>query len=274
MQQKTISKEILLSGIGLHQGKLVRMRLLPAPENQGIVFRRIDLPGRPGILASYKNIVSSHRGMVMASGEATVATTEHLMAAFWSAGIDNVTVEIDGSEVPAMDGSALPLTVSINQAGTTNLGATKSPLIAKKAFTIKENQSEISVSPYRGLRITFMVDYPGVGAQSFVFDEKTEFESEIAPARTFGYLQEVEALKAKGLALGAGMENALVLDREKGYVNVPRFPDEPVRHKILDLLGDLYLTGKNVHAEIKATRSSHQLNLVLANKLMESASAE
>jgi UDP-3-O-[3-hydroxymyristoyl] N-acetylglucosamine deacetylase len=270
VKQRTIAREIMLDGIGIHRGQKTFIRLIPAKINSGIVFRRIDLPTRPEIAASYKNLLGTNRGVTLGSPVVSISTVEHLLAALSALGIGNLIVEVDGAELPVFDGSALPIVEAIKAAGIVDLASEAPQIIIKKSFTVKENQSEITVSPYHRFRISFMVDYPKIGVQKFIYEEGiADFASEIAPARTFGYAHEVEALHAKGLGLGASMENALVLDREKGFINSPRFADEPVRHKILDIIGDLSLVGKKIAGEFKASKSSHQLNLVLARKIGE-----
>jgi len=270
MKQKTIAREVMLSGIGIHRGKESLIRLLPAKENTGIIFRRIDLPSRPEIKASAKAVIGTERGVTLGSPKALVTTVEHLLSALYWLGINNLIVEVDSPEIPVFDGSALPIVKAINEAGIVEQSSEIPLLTIKTAFSIKENQSAIRVSPYHRFKISFMVDYAGIGEQEFTFEEGiTDYASEIAPARTFGYLSEVEALHSKGLGLGASMDNALVLDHDKGFVNTPRFPDEPVRHKILDFIGDLSLTNKRIAGKFEAVRTSHQINLILANKLGE-----
>lgn len=259
MKQKTISKSFTLSGKGLHFGKDSSLFFSPAPPNTGIYFIK---DGRK-IPALVNHVVETRRGTAVDG----IAVVEHLLAAVYGLGIDNLQIEIKGDEPPALDGSALPYLESLQRAGIIEQKELKNFLILKQPIKIIEEEASLEVLPYRGFKVDFVVNFPGVGEQRYIFDsEKISFEKEIAPARTFGYIEEYEMLKEQGLALGASFENALVLGKD-GYINTPRFPDETVRHKILDLMGDLALLGRPLLAEVKAIKSGHKLNIELVRRL-------
>jgi UDP-3-O-acyl N-acetylglucosamine deacetylase len=258
-RQKTISQPFRLEGIGLHSGKPARLFFSPSPENSGIVF----IHERKRIPARFDGIVDTTRGTSLPG----IAVVEHLLSAVNGLLLDNLLIEVEGPEIPNFDGSALPFVEALERAGVSAQREPKDYLTAEPVKII-EGESSLEAMPYRGLKIDFMVDFPAVGRQRFIFDSETQdYKKEIAPARTFGYLEEYERLKQRGLAFGASLENALVLDKN-GYVNQPRFPDEIVRHKILDLIGDLALAGRPLRAEIIAVKSGHAHNLELLRRLV------
>lgn len=261
MKQKTISTLSRLSGRGLHSGQESLLFFSPAPANSGIFFIK---EGRK-IPALVEHVRETRRGTSLDG----IAVTEHLLSAIFGIGIDNLQIEIKGDELPAMDGSALPYVEALLRAGITEQKELKNPLIIEQPIKVVEDAASLELFPYRGFKIDFMVDFPGAGKQRCSFDfQKGDFIKEIAPARTFGYIEEYELLKQRGLARGASFENTLVLGKD-GYINTPRFPDEIVRHKILDLLGDLALSGRSLLAEVKAIKSGHKLNIELARRLAQ-----
>jgi UDP-3-O-[3-hydroxymyristoyl] N-acetylglucosamine deacetylase len=260
MKQKTISQPFTLSGIGIHSGKDTTVKVSPAPADHGIIF----LKNNKKVPAQVGRVKKTKRGTSLDG----IAVTEHFLAAAYGLGLDNLAVEVRGDELPILDGSALPLAEAFEQAGIIEQAAEKQPLSTYQPINLKDGDASLEVRPYRGFKVDFMVDFPVAGESRLSFDLiQWDFKKEIAPARTFGYIEEYELLKQQGLGLGASMENALVLSRD-GYLNTPRFKDELVRHKILDLLGDLALLGRPIEAEIKAVRSGHKLNIELVRRLV------
>jgi len=260
-KQQTISKPFSLSGIGLHTGKSVSLSFSPAPENSGIFF----VKDQKKIPASIDQVKNTKRGTSLAG----IATTEHLLAAIYGLGIDNLQIKIAGEELPALDGSALPYLEAFCANGLAKQSEDKKFLRVKKNIKIIDGDAFIVVMPYHGFKVDFMIDFRGVGKQHFVFDSSSNtFKDEIASARTFGYIEEHDALKEQGLAQGASLENALVLGKE-GYINAPRFPDELVRHKILDLIGDFALLGQPLLAKVKAVKSGHKLNIGMVRRILK-----
>jgi UDP-3-O-acyl N-acetylglucosamine deacetylase len=259
MKQKTIRKPFRLSGTGIHSGKISSLFILPAPAGSGIHFIK---EGKK-IPARAAQIKETRRGTSLDG----IAVTEHLLATAFGLGIDNLEVEITGSELPILDGSALPYVEAFESAGIIEQAADKKPLAPHQPVNLKDGDASLELRPYRGFKVDFMVDFAGAGELRFSFDLfQGDFKREVAPARTFGYIEEYELLKEQGLGRGASFENALILGKD-GYLNKPRFPDEMVRHKILDLLGDLALLGQPLEAEIRAVKSGHKLNIKLVRIL-------
>jgi UDP-3-O-acyl N-acetylglucosamine deacetylase len=257
---------IIIEGIGLHSGQPVKVKIKPAPPGSGIIF--VHEGNR--IPATIDQLKSTERGTCLNG----IAVVEHFLSAAYGLGAYDLEVDVEGDELPALDGSALPWVEAIQ-----NLDSRKPCLPAgrqsaehrtlKRPIKINEGGASIEALPYHGFKVSFMVKFEGFGEQTLVFDpEKQSYIKEIAPARTFGYLEETEELKRRGLALGASLGNALVLGKN-GYVNKPRFPDELVRHKILDLIGDLALLGQPLRAEIRAVCSGHKLNTDLVRRIPE-----
>jgi len=248
-----------VKGIGLHSGQPVEVDLQLAPAGAGITF---SLNGKK-IAARLENLKETRRGTSLAG----IAVVEHFLSAAYSLGYYDLEVSVQGDELPALDGSALPWVVALEKLG---LPAKKTvPFLVGGSFSVSDANASLSVSPYNGFKVDFVVNFEGLGEQRFLFDAaKHDYKAEIAPARTFGYLEEYEALKKNGLALGAGYDNALILSRN-GYVNEPRFPDELVRHKILDLIGDLALLGQPIKGSFQAVRSGHRLNCELLRRLLQ-----
>jgi UDP-3-O-[3-hydroxymyristoyl] N-acetylglucosamine deacetylase/3-hydroxyacyl-[acyl-carrier-protein] dehydratase len=298
--QRTIKKPASLSGVGLHTGNQTTVTFKPAPVDHGIVFVRTDLPGSPEIPADIDHVIDITRGTTLKKGEAKVYTVEHVLATLAGLELDNLRVELDSSEPPVGDGSASPFVEAILKAGIQQQDSPKNYLeIDTPLFYSEGNRGiDLVVVPSDDLRITFMVDYrnPALGTQytSLVSLEK-EFVEEFAPARTFCFFHELEQLYREGLAKGGSIHNALVICDENncearieelkqmygvkedifigktGILNdVPlRFPNEPCRHKALDLLGDLYLLGVPLKGHVLAARSGHAANVALVRKLRE-----
>ncbi|MBU0672486.1 MAG: UDP-3-O-acyl-N-acetylglucosamine deacetylase [Candidatus Margulisbacteria bacterium] len=261
MKQKTIKSPFKLAGIGLHTGEQTSLQVSPAAPNSGIIFIKA---GRK-IPAKVNQVKETKRGTSLDG----IAVTEHLLAAIFALGIDNLEIEIKGGELPAMDGSALPFVEALEKAGIAEQTLNKNHLTVQQPLRLTAGEAALEALPYNGFKVDFMVDFPGIGEQHCSFELENEaFKKRIAPARTFGYIEEYELLKEQGLARGASFDNALVLGKD-GYLNPPRFPDELVRHKILDLIGDLALLGQPLKAWIKANKSGHQLNIELVRRLTQ-----
>jgi UDP-3-O-[3-hydroxymyristoyl] N-acetylglucosamine deacetylase/3-hydroxyacyl-[acyl-carrier-protein] dehydratase len=298
--QRTIKKPASLSGIGLHTGNQTTITFKPAPKNHGIVFVRTDLPESPEIPADIDHVTDITRGTTLERGKAKVCTVEHVLAALAGLQLDNLRVELDSSEAPVGDGSALPFVEAILRADIEVQDSPKDYLeIDTPLFYSEEDRGiDLVVVPSDDLRITFMVDYrnPALGTQyTSLVSLENEFVEEFAPARTFCFFHELEELYKEGLAKGGSIENALVICDEDnceakieklkelygvkeeifvgktGILNdVPlRFPNEPCRHKALDLLGDLYLLGVPFKGHVLAARSGHAANVALVKKLRE-----
>jgi UDP-3-O-[3-hydroxymyristoyl] N-acetylglucosamine deacetylase len=270
--QRTLKKEIICSSIGLHTGRKVNMHIKSAPVDTGIVFVRKDLPGTKSIPAEYDRVCDTTLATSLGVDGVTVATVEHILSAFCGMGLDNAIVELDSFEVPIMDGSALPFVTLLKEVGTHVQGKTKKLLVIKKPVSVKESDGSAILLPADEFKITYEIDFKhsAIGKQSYSMtfsDEK--YEREICAARTFGFLSEVEYMQAKGLALGGSLKNAIVLDDNK-IINKEglRFPDEFVRHKILDAIGDLFLLGMPIIGHFVAHKSGHRLNNLLLKQLM------
>lgn len=270
MQQATVGKTVTYTGVGLHSGRDVTIALKPAGVNTGIIFIRTDLPGLPQVSAVAGNVTNAMRATTLENEQAKVFTVEHLLAAFYAMGIDNCMVEINSVEPPVADGSALPFVRLIEEAGRVEQDAECKLVCVTEAQTIRVDDKFITILPYDGLRITFtsINSHPMLGVQFGDYEITREvFVQEIAPARTVGFMHEVEQLQAQGLALGGSLENVVVYDDEKVLTPL-RFADELVRHKILDVVGDLALAGR-IKGHIIAVKSSHAINTALAKKIVE-----
>jgi UDP-3-O-[3-hydroxymyristoyl] N-acetylglucosamine deacetylase len=270
--QQTLKDKLEFSGVGLHSGKTITMTIRPAEAETGIVFHRVDLNPPVSIEAIAANVVNTRLSTTIGKDGAAVSTIEHLMAALYGCGMDNAHIDIDGQEVPIMDCSAAPFITALEKAGTKILSRPRKYLVVKKAVTIVDGDKKVTITPSRYFRISFDMrfNHPVVSNQfkSMKFDEDT-FGTEYAPARTFGFLAEVETLKANGLARGGSLENAVVIGDE-GILNEEglRFEDEFVRHKILDSTGDFYLAGYRILGHIKAFKSGHDLNHKAVTELL------
>lgn len=264
IQQRTLKSSIGCSGVGLHSGVRVAMKLHPAPVNTGIVFKRIDLVGGGAeIPARWDHIADSRMCTVIAAENGvSVATVEHLMAAFYGMGIDNALIELNGPEVPAMDGSAAPFIFLIECAGVVDQPLPRKVLRVLRPVIYRNGTKEVALVPTKtGLSIDFEIDFaaPAVGRQSCSFEiGRDVFKTEISKARTFGFLADVTALREAGLARGGSLENAIVVDGDR-VLNEDglRHTDEFVRHKALDAVGDLYLTGYRIIGAFRGVCSSH-----------------
>ena len=271
--QRTLKRQISCAGIGLHSGQKVTLTLKPAAAGTGIRFRRTDL--NVEIPASVSEVSSVQHATVLGKAGATVETVEHLLAALVSAGVDNVVVELNHREVPIMDGSSAPFLYLLQEAGIKKLAANRKFLKILKPVQIATGDKRIAIYPSDHFKVSYTIsfDHPLLRHQSRT-ERITEqsFAESIAPARTFGFLKEVETLRQNGLALGGSLENAIVIG-DAGVLNALRFEDEFVRHKILDAVGDLALVGHPIIGHVVAHRAGHQLHTALAAKLLEERDA-
>ena len=269
--RRSITTQAVVRGTGLHTGAATEATFLPAPPGRGIVFRRTDLSGTPEVPARLTEVEAVERRTAIGRGEATIHTVEHLLAAVAAHQIDDLTIELSGPEPPILDGSVLPYFEALANAGPTDIGGEAVVLSVQAPFTVTEGDSAYIVAPAKALRLTVTVEWPHplIGRQTGTYDlTAAAFAAELAPARTFGFTSEVAQLQAKGLIKGASAANAIVLD-ERGVANGGklRWPDEFVRHKAADIVGDLALTGARVRAHVVATRPSHGGNVELARAL-------
>jgi UDP-3-O-[3-hydroxymyristoyl] N-acetylglucosamine deacetylase len=276
VQRKTINTSVGITGIGLHSGIYTKVELHPVPAGQGITFVRADLNGLriPALQAS---TTALDHATTVGKDDVAVGTVEHLLSAIMACGITDVDIHIDGPEVPIVDGSALPFMHLIDAAGVRELPAQIPVLRITEPIEITEGDKSIRITPSNRLVLKYKIDFdhPTIGKETFHFDfEHDNFLKKIAPARTFGFMRDVEKLRAAGLARGGSVENCVVLD-DRGVVNGPlRFKDEFVRHKILDLLGDLALIGRPIVGEITAHRAGHAMHSRFVEKILRFAASE
>jgi UDP-3-O-[3-hydroxymyristoyl] N-acetylglucosamine deacetylase/3-hydroxyacyl-[acyl-carrier-protein] dehydratase len=302
-KQHSLRTSATVSGVGLHTGEPVRLTLNPAPTGHGLKFQRTDLPGQPVIEADADLVVSTARGTTLGKGDARVNTTEHVLAALYAMGVDNCLIQLDGAEVPIMDGSALQFVEAIEQAGMQEQDALRNwwTLSEPIWFETEERGTEMLGVPAPGgeFRLTVMVDYnsPVLGTQHATMYRNSEFKAEIAPCRTFVFLRELEQLAKAGLIKGGDLDNAIVLEdreditkddlkalaksigreyrdveiRRNGVLNTTdlKFLNEPARHKLLDIIGDLALVGRPIRGHILAARPGHFGNTTFAKKLKD-----
>lgn len=268
--QTTLKTAVSIEGVGLHSGHPVRAHFRPAPPDHGLVFLRRDYPETP-IPALLKSAATFDYATTLSAGGVSIGTVEHVLSAAVGEGLDNCRIEIEGPEVPILDGSALPFVRLFHAAGFARQAAFVRPLALTEQVEVSRGDRYVRFSPDGpGLTITYEIDFPhpAVGRQELTFAVRPEeYSSRIAPARTFGFARDVEKLRARGLARGGSLQNAVVLN-ENGIVSGPlRFRDEFVRHKILDLLGDLALLGHPLHGHIHARKAGHALHIEFAREL-------
>jgi UDP-3-O-[3-hydroxymyristoyl] N-acetylglucosamine deacetylase len=273
--QRTLRRTVHCTGIGLHSGQRVKVFLKPAPADYGIRFQRTDLAGTE-IPAHISHLgAQQHLQTSLVSGHAAVDTVEHLLAALRSLGIDNACVELDHSEVPIMDGSSAPWVYLIQDAGVKELASPRKSIQVLRQVHVQQGDKRIAVYPSDRFKISYTIrfDHPLLRHQQKTLDlDEQVFIDEIAPARTFGFLKEVEMLRQRGMALGGSLENAIVLG-ETGVLNPLRFEDEFVRHKILDVLGDLALVGHPILGHLVVHRGGHALHTAFAAELLRQRDA-
>ena len=270
--QRTLNKEITCASVGLHTGRKVRMTIKPAGVDAGIVFVRTDLAQHSFIKADMYNVSDTHLATTIGTNGARVSTVEHLLSAFSGMGLDNAIVEVDAPEIPIMDGSALPFVNMLKNVGTKVQGKGRRLLVITQPVSVSDGDGEAMFLPSPGFEITYKIDFhhPLISEQSYhVTFSDVAYEEEICAARTFGFLKDVEYMQAKGLALGGSLKNAVVLTEDK-IINKEglRFPDEFVKHKILDAIGDLSLLGMPIIGHFVAYKSGHKLNNLLLKELL------
>jgi UDP-3-O-[3-hydroxymyristoyl] N-acetylglucosamine deacetylase len=275
MHEQTLAKPIEFSGIGLHTGERARLRILPAPEGKGIVFRRVDLDNFE-LRADVGSVARVAYATTLMKRGVWISTVEHLLSALYGVGIDNAYIELDNFEVPILDGSAQPFTQAIRGVGIHKQNRRKQYIRITKEFVLNDGDKTIGIYPSDDFSIQYDIDFPHplIGRQRIdVQFTGTNYADFIAPARTFGFYHEVEKLQAGGLIRGGSLENAIVLT-ETGMLNETslRFPDEFVRHKTLDLLGDFALIGQPVLGRLVAHRAGHALHTRFVAELLESTS--
>jgi UDP-3-O-[3-hydroxymyristoyl] N-acetylglucosamine deacetylase len=273
--QQTLRRTVNCAGIGLHSGKKVTLSLVPAPAGHGIRFRRVDLggieiPAHVAYLSDKQQLQTT-----LVNGEASVETIEHLLSALRGLGIDNVRIDLNDREVPIMDGSSAPWVYLIQDAGVKVQNAARQALQVLRQMQYEQGDKRIALYPFDGFKVSYTItfDHPLLRNQqkTMVLDEQA-FVNDVAPARTFGFLKEVEMLRQRGLALGGSLENAVVLG-ESGVLNPLRFEDEFVRHKILDVMGDLSLVGHAIRGHLVVHRGGHALHTAFAEEILRQRDA-
>ena len=270
--QKTLKRESGCVGLGLHSGRKVKLTLRPAPADTGIVFKRLDR-GHCEIPATSEHIARLNHATCLCKDGLRIETVEHLLAALAALGVDNAIIELDAPEVPIMDGSAAPFIYLIHEAGIRSLARQRSYMKLTRPVAVESDGRQVAAYPSDSLRVSYTIsfDHPLLRHQQRSFEiEEASFIEEIAPARTFGFLKDVEQMRQAGLALGGSLDNAVVLSEAGVLNNRLRFSDEFVRHKILDILGDLSLLGRPLLAHIVAVRAGHNLHSQLVRQILAS----
>jgi len=274
IHEQTIRAAVSCSGVGLHSGAPVNLRILPAPAGTGLVFRRIDLDGFQ-VEASGRNVARVSYATSLMKRGVLISTTEHLLSAFIGVGIDNAIVELDNLELPILDGSARPFVEMIRKAGIRRQRKARTYLRMVREIELREGDKFIAVYPASSYSVSYAINFPHpqIGRQTFcVRLTNGNYLREIAPARTFGFLHEADAMRQQGLIRGASAENAIVLTRDD-VLNPPlRFPDEFVRHKVLDLIGDLALIGRQILGSVVADRAGHARHTALVSRILRDKS--
>jgi len=271
--QRTVKKEITCTSIGLHTGRKINMKIKPAGADEGILFIRKDVSNSNFIKANIHNVFDTQLATTVGTNGTRVSTVEHILSAFSGMGLDNAIVEVDAPEIPIMDGSALPFVNMLKSAGVKKQSKRKKLLVIKQPVSVSDGEgNKAMLLPSPEFKISYKIEFqhPLIGEQFYhvVFSDST-YEREICAARTFGFLKDVEYLQAKGLALGGSLKNAVVLT-EKKIINKDglRFPDEFVKHKILDAVGDLSLLGMPIIGHLVAYKSGHKLNNLLLKEVL------
>ncbi|MEC9205642.1 MAG: UDP-3-O-acyl-N-acetylglucosamine deacetylase [Pseudomonadota bacterium] len=278
IKQRTLSKEIKATGVGLHTGEKINLTLKPAPINSGITFTRTDVDSEP-IKASLENVHDTRLSTTLSNKVIQISTVEHLLSAMAGLGIDNSLVELDGPEVPIMDGSARPFVFMIQSAGIQEQNSPKRFIRIKKTVKVEQDGKWAKIEPFNGFKVAFTIDFNHPSftetSQSSEIDFSTvSYLSQVSRARTFGFSKDIEILRKNNLALGGSVNNAIVIDdyrviNEEGL----RFEDEFVKHKILDAIGDLYLLGHGIIGSFSAYKSGHHLNNLLLRELINNSEA-
>ena len=269
--QTTLADSVSYSGIGLHAAQEVHMVMRPAPANTGIVFIRTDLPGQPSVRAHLSNVTNTMRATTLEDGEAKVFTVEHVLSALNGLQVDNCIVEMDSAEPPVADGSSLTFVKLIQKAGIQTLHEPRQEIVIQKQHLIQEEDKFIAVIPYDGFRITFtsINPHPLLGVQFFDAEITPDtYVKDVAFARTIAFTEELEMIRKLGLGKGGNLENAIVYDKTTCLSKL-RSADELVRHKVLDVIGDISLLGKPLKGHIIAVKSSHKLNNLLTHDIFK-----
>jgi UDP-3-O-[3-hydroxymyristoyl] N-acetylglucosamine deacetylase/3-hydroxyacyl-[acyl-carrier-protein] dehydratase len=298
MNQRTIKKAVQLSGVGLHTGQEVNLTFKPAPEGHGYIFQRVDLDGAPSVYADVNRVISTQRGTTIKQGKAVVHTVEHALSALSGMGLDNVLIEIDGPEVPILDGSAAPFVQALKEAGIEEQSKEKDYFVVEEPIVYKDEKTgaELVALPKDQFEVVALIDFnsPVLGQQYANFNGTTDYSEEIAPCRTFVFLHEVEFLFEQNLIKGGDLDNAIViadrvvsqeeLDRlakklgkpsvkveKEGVLNTIKlhFKNEPARHKLLDIMGDVALLGSPIKGKIVATKPGHAVNVAFTKHLKQ-----
>jgi UDP-3-O-[3-hydroxymyristoyl] N-acetylglucosamine deacetylase len=279
LKQRTLKKQVSATGVGLHNGEKVTLTLKPGVIDSGIVFKRADLPGAPTIQAQPEAVRDTRMCSALEHNGARVATVEHLMSALAGLGVDNIIVEVTASEIPIMDGSSGPFIFLLQSAGIVEQPAAKKFIKIKKLVEVKESDKWVKFEPYHGFKMDFTIDFAHPVFENSGQNVKIDFADnsyvkEISRARTFGFMHEVEYLRANGLARGGSLDNAIVLD-EYRILNTDglRYEDEFAKHKVLDAIGDLYMLGHPLLGAFSAYKSGHALNNALLRALLADATA-
>jgi UDP-3-O-[3-hydroxymyristoyl] N-acetylglucosamine deacetylase len=279
IKQRTLKSQVKTTGVGLHSGVKVEMTLRPAAAGTGILFRRVDLDPPVDIPVDPAKVTDTRLCSALTVGNTKVATVEHLMSALAGLGIDNIVIDLTGPEVPILDGSAAPFVFLLQSAGIEELNAPKQFIRITRPIEVKDGDKWARLTPYDGFRIDFTIDFDHPvfeqsGQVVSVDFDNTSYIREVARARTFGFMHEVEMLRNNNLALGGSLDNAIVMD-EYRVLNADglRYDDEFVKHKVLDAIGDLYMAGKPIIGRLEAHKSGHALNNQLLRALMETKSA-
>ncbi len=274
--QRTLTNPISATGVGLHSGRQIKLNLFPADEDTGIIFRRIDLNPQVEIKAIVDNVGATTLATTLVEGETQIATIEHLMSAFAGLGIDNVIVEVDDMEVPIMDGSASPFVFLIQSAGIKQQSKPKKFIKIKEEIKVETPDGAYAkLAPYNGFKVTYALVYDDekqkkYNSTSTVDFNSTTFLKEISRARTYGFVSDIDYMKKNNLALGGSEKNAVVIGEDEILNDEGlRSSEELVKHKILDVIGDLYLLQYNIVAEFEGYKSGHSLNNLLLNRLLE-----
>ena len=274
LKQRTLKTLVSATGVGLHSGAKVTVVLRPAQPDTGIVFRRVDLDPPVDLKADHFAVGDTRLASCLESGGAKLATVEHLMSALAGLGIDNLYVDVDAAELPIMDGSAAPFVFLLQSAGIEEQNAAKRFLRVNRAVEVRDGDKWARLEPYDGFRLAFSIvfDHPAVsqtGTRASIDFAEHSYVRDVARARTFGFMQDVETMRDMGLALGGSLENAIVMD-EYRVLNAEglRYADEFVKHKLLDAIGDLYLAGHPLLASFSAHKSRHALNNALLRALL------
>jgi UDP-3-O-[3-hydroxymyristoyl] N-acetylglucosamine deacetylase len=278
LKQRTLSSSITATGVGLHTGRKINLRINPGQPDKGIIFVRKDYPDSP-IAASLDNVHDTRLSTTISNGEASVSTVEHLLSALAGLGIDNAIIELDGPEVPIMDGSSRPFVFLIQSAGISEQNHPKRFIKITKDIEVKQNDKWAKIEPFNGFKVSFTIDFdhpsfPRETQNSTIDFSTISYLSQVSRARTFGFAKDIENLRKNNLALGGSVNNAIVIDDYK-IINEDglRYKDEFVKHKILDAIGDLYLLGHSLIGSFSAFKSGHHLNNLLLRELVNNESA-